>query len=416
VNPNHKVETALEREVGAKFSIAPGMVTAKDIAAYHVMVADCAMAKLPQASGRPWSATAALWDRKAPGAAAAKTHKSIGELVQALHRQACGTGPAVVNAAMGERVGAEGGFLVGEDLRTDLMMLALEHAIIRPRATVVPMREQRERIPVAEEGAHSATTGALGGFAFAWVQEGQAPSNSTPGLGNITLHANKLEGYTIAPNELFTDSKKLDSFLRTAIPAALSWYEDAAFFGGESSGYGSGTGAGTPQGILNAPCAILVTRQTGGSVTLQDVFSMVTRILPRSINNVVWAGSPDVTSKLLQMYLAVGSPTTQAITPGEWLTWSPTGQMQLLGRPYFSTEHVNALGTQGDLVCFDPSFYVIGDRLELTIDVALEGGTGFIHDEAEIRVKERVDGRVWLASAVTPSNASATVSPVVILK
>jgi HK97 family phage major capsid protein len=225
-----------------------------------------------------------------------------------------------------------------------------------------------------------------------------------------------LEGYTIAPNELFTDSKKLDSFLRTAIPAALSWYEDAAFFGGESSGYGSGTGAGTPQGILNAPCAILVTRQTGGSVTLQDVFSMVTRILPRSINNVVWAGSPDVTSKLLQMYLAVGSPTTQAITPGEWLTWSPTGQMQLLGRPYFSTEHVNALGTQGDLVCFDPSFYVIGDRLELTIDVALEGGTGFIHDEAEIRVKERVDGRVWLASAVTPSNASATVSPVVILK
>lgn len=409
-------ESALDRLVGERFSLPPGAVTDRDRRAYEPMMAATAMRGMPRPAGRPWSATAALFDRQAPGAAGAKDHRHLGQLVQALHRQATGTGPQVVNSAMSERVPAEGGFLIGEALRTDLMLLALEQAIIRPRAMVVPMTEYREHIPVAEEGAHSATVGALGGFAMTWVEEGAAPSASTPGLGNITLTAHKLEGWTTAPNELFTDSRKLDSFLRTAIPAAISWYEDAAFIGGETSGYGSGTGAGQPQGILNAPCAITVTRGTGGTVALADVYSMITRMLPKSMNNYIWLGSPDVVNKLLSIFFNFGSATSGIVPPSGWLTWSPDGQLQLLGRPFFATEHVNALGTQGDLVAVDPSFYCIGDRLELTIDVALEGGTGFIRDEAEIRVKERIDGRIYLASAVTPTNASATCSPVVILK
>ena len=79
--------------------------------------------------------------------------------------------------------------------------------------------------------------------------------------------------------------------------------------------------------------------------------------------------------------------------------------MQLLGRPFYSTEHVNALGTQGDLVAVDPQFYCIGDRLELWIDVAAEGQQ-FIQDRSEIRIKERLDGRIWLASPLTPGRHS----------
>lgn len=408
-------ETPFDRAVGERFSIAPGQVTARDRQEYARIEASAAMRGFPKPQGRPWSAQNALYSRKAPGAALSKQQSTLGELAVSLHRAATGTGPQVVNSAMSERVPTEGGYLVSEALRSDLMLLALEKAIIRPRAQVVPMTEYRERIPIVEEGAHSATTGALGGFTMAWTQEGTAPANSTPALGNVTLTAKKLEGYATADNALFADANKLDSFLRGAIPAAIAWYEDAAFIGGATSGYGSGTGVGSPQGLLNAPCAITVNRQTGSTVTLQDVYSMITRILPRSLNNYIWLGSPDVVTKLLSMFFNFGAATTGIVPPSGWLTWSPSGQMQLLGRPFYATEHANALGTQGDLCAVDPSFYVVGDLLELTIDVAVEGAQ-FIHDEAEIRIKERVDGRVWLANAVTPANGSQTTSPVVILK
>jgi HK97 family phage major capsid protein len=370
------------------------------------------------ADSRPWSAKAALNVPWAPGTAGSGT-TSLGELVGSLFpgNGRRGRVETLMNAGgLTERIPSEGGFVIGEDLRTDLMLLALERAIIRPRALVVPMKEQRERIPVAEEGAHSTTSGALGGFAMAWVEEGSAPSTATPSLGNITLTASKLEGYTVCDNALFADSDKLDSFLRIGIPAAIAWYEDAAFIGGATTGYGSGTGARTPQGILNAPCAITVTRQTSSSVTMQDVFKMTTRLTPRSMGTYIWLASPDVLAQLLELYLNFGSATSGIVPPPDWLKYSEQQNCwTLLGRPFYATEHVNALGTQGDLVAVDPQFYVIGDRLELQVDVAAEGAQ-FIQDRSEIRIKERLDGRIWLASALTPANGSETVSPVVILK
>src|SRR5262249_42312350 len=39
----------------------------------------------------------------------------------------------------------------------------------------------------------------------------------------------------------------------------------------------------------------------------------------------------------------------------------------LLGRPAFPTEKLPAIGTKGDLMLIDPSFYVIGDRMQIEI-------------------------------------------------
>ena len=90
------------------------------------------------------------------------------------------------------------------------------------------------------------------------------------GLDSLRATKLSLDG---GANELFADAKKLDSFLKDAIPAAVAWYEDAAFIaGGGTSGYGYGAGAAQPQGILNAPCAITVTRGLAGPVALADVY------------------------------------------------------------------------------------------------------------------------------------------------
>jgi HK97 family phage major capsid protein len=405
----------MDRVVGTKFSIAPGEVTAKDHRAYQAMMAEGAMARLPKPTGRPWSAHAALFDRKAPGAALARQYRDLGEQVQALYRAASGTGPQITNnTIMSERVGAEGGFLVGEELRSEIMLHTLEQAIIRPRATVIPMREPSSRIPVLEEGSDT-SGGVFGGLNFTWTEEQAALSASVASYGLDVLRARKLIAYMVVSNEVFADADRLSTFLRSVIPAGLAFAEDAAFIAGSGTLGGTTLGASQPLGILNAGCAINITRQTSNTVTLQDIYSMITRILPRSMNNYIWLGSPDVVTKILSMFFNFGSATSGIVPPSGWLTWSPDGQLQLLGRPFYTTEHVSALGTQGDLVAVDPQFFLIGDYLELTIEVATEGAD-FLFDQSQIRVKARLDGRPALASAVTPANSSATVSPIVVLK
>ncbi len=416
VNPNHRApqESLLDRQVGTQFSIAPGNVTDRDRKLYKAMMAESAMHRQPKAQGRPFSATASLYDRRAPGAALAGQHRNLGELVQALYREANGTGPKVRNAAMSERVGSEGGFLVAEELRSEIMINVLESSLIRPRATVIPMRQPSSRVPILEEGSN-ASGSVFGGLNFTWEEEQAALSASTASYALDTLRAKKVIAYLVAPNELMADTDELNTFLTKTIPDGLSFSEDAAFIAGSGSLGGTTLGASQPLGIINAGSAITVTRQTSSTVTLQDIYSMITRILPRSMNNVIWLGSPDVVTKILSMFLNFGSATSGIVPPSGWLTWSPDGQLQLLGRPFYSTEHASAMGTQGDLICCDPSLYLIGDYQELTIEVANEG-VDFINDESQIRIKARLDGRPALASAVTPANSSATVSPIVVLK
>lgn len=355
-----------------------------------------------------------LYDPSAPGAAVKDGYGSLASLVQAAHRASNGTGPAILNASMSERVPAEGGALVGEALRSDLMLQALEYAIIRPRATVIPMRAQAERVPVLEEGSN-ASGSVFGGLNFTWTEEAAALAPSVASFGLDVLRAKKLIAYMICSNDLFADTGKLDKFLNSAVPAGLAFAEDAAFIAGSGTLGGTTLGASQPQGILNCGCQIQVTR-AGSPVNLADIANMATRMLPQSWNRFIWLASPDIFKTLLQIYLAVGSPSTQGVAPSDWLKYSDVeGCWCLLGRPIFPTEHVSAAGTAGDLVAVDPAFVVIGDYQEMTLDVATEG-TDFLYDQSQIRIKSRLDARVWLTSPVTPANSSETVSPVVILK
>lgn len=413
VRASRNASNALDRRVAEWACVALDQVTDKNRREYLRAQADDAMRHVPKQQGRRWSATASLNDRTAPGASQARQYPSIGAAVQAQYRAGNGTGRPIL-AAMSERVPSEGGFLIGEELRSEIMLTSIEEAIIRPRATVIPMREPSSRVPVIEEGTDSSGS-IFGGLNFTWTEEQAALAPSVASYGLDVLRARKLIAYMVCPNELFNDANKLDTFLKDVIPAGLAFAEDAAFIAGSGSLGGTTLGASQPLGILNAGCAIQVTR-TGSPVNLADIANMATRMLPKSMSKYIWLASPDIFKNLLQIYLSVGSPTTQATTPADWLRYSDEqGCWCLLGRPIFPTEHMSAAGTTGDLCAVDPSFYVIGDYQELTIDIATEGAD-FISDQSQIRVKARLDGRVWLAQPVSPANSSETCSPVVILK
>jgi HK97 family phage major capsid protein len=407
-------ESQFDRAVGAQYSLPVGEVTESHRRAYMRVLAEAAMSKAPQPQGPAYSALAALYDRDAPGAPLSGKQGTLGEFVQSIYRAGNKTGPAIVNAAMSERIPAEGGALVGEELRSEIALHALESAIIRPRATVIPMREQASRVPVLEEGSNAAGS-VFGGLNFTWTEESAALSSSVASFGLDVLRAKKLVSYMVCPNELFEDANKLGTFLQDVIPAGISFAEDAALIAGTGSLGGTTLGGGQPTGILSAGCQIQVTRQTSSEVTVQDVYKMVTRMLPKSMSNFIWLGSPDVLAQLLQVSLNVGSAASGIVPPPLWLDFDPVqGCWTLLKRPFYATEHVSALGTTGDLVAVDPKFVVIGDYQQMEIEVASQGAD-FVYDESQIRVRSRLDGHVWLAQPVTPANSSATVSPVVIL-
>jgi HK97 family phage major capsid protein len=101
------------------------------------------------------------------------------------------------------------------------------------------------------------------------------------------------------------------------------------------------------------------------------------------------------------------------------ITWSTSSAgvasgaipKNILGYEYLVTEKVPTLGTTGDIGLYDLSYYGIGDRSELRMDISPH--LYFQTDETAFRFVERVDGHSLVDNTFTPYNGGATLSPFV---
>jgi HK97 family phage major capsid protein len=310
-----------------------------------------------------------------------------------------------IQNAMSERVPADGGYLVPEEFRSELVEASLEDAIVRPVAQVFPMRSLKMGLPAADETTHVGSL--LGGWSAAWAEEAASISDVTPGLQRDVYEAKKLMGFTSVNNELFDDAPAFGAFLRKTLPKAIAWYED--------DGYFNGTGQGEPKGFLTSTCAVNVTRTNNGAALVHaDIVAMLKRMWPQGWKTACWFCGPDTLGVLADTYQAVGSVTTQGMPSNPWFyfhtelrTWC------LAGVPLTVTEHSPASTNVGDLSLVDCSAYVIGDRETMTVQLSPHYRFGM--DQTVIRVRVRADGRMWPSSPVTPASGAATVSPVVVL-
>ena len=307
-----------------------------------------------------------------------------------------------VQNSFGSTVPADGGFLIPETMRADMLSVALESAVVRPRAMTIPMDSLRVPIPTIDDTSHVSSV--FGGIVAYWTEEAAALVESQASFGRVVLEAKKLTCYSEVPNELISDAiAAFGAFLSQSMPAAVSYFEDVAFI--------SGSGVGEPLGVLNAPGAVAVTRAaSGNAIDWPDVVALYSRMLPTSLNRAVWLVTPDNLPSLLTMTYASGAPVA---------VWLPGGQafdapiLTLLGRPVIITEKVPASGTAGDFDFVDFGYYLLGDRQAM--QVASSPHYKFQNDKTVYRVIERVDGRPWLNSAITPKNGGATLSPIVTL-
>lgn len=334
-----------------------------------------------------------IWNRRTEGKERFDNGKELNEHLQFLN-------------AYQEKVPSDGGFLVPEEFRTEIITKALETSLVRPGAMVIPMGSPTLTMPTVD--ATSNVSSVFGGIVFYRTEEGEEFVESQAKFARIKLDATKLTGLAHITNETLKDTRgALTSWLMANLPKAYSWYEDLDFI--------NGTGAGEPLGILNSGNAALIvvakeSGQAADTIVWENILRMYSRMLPGSLASAEWWASPDTFFELATMALTVGT--------GGSAVWLPDGrgrpQLTILGLPVKMTEKApGVLGDQSDLSLVDTGEYMIGDREELSIETSAH--VKFTSDQTTLRVIGRNDGRPAVLSAITPQNGGPTLSPYVTL-
>ena len=302
---------------------------------------------------------------------------------------------------LGEGAGDQGGFLVPDAFTTQLLSLALEDAVVRPRAFRMPMSSLNLSMPSIVDTTHA--TNVFGGVQAYWTPESGSYTSSEPSFGRVTLTAKKLTAYTSAANELLADSAiSLEALLMRIFPQAISYFEDDAFI--------NGVGGGQPVGILNADALVTVAKETGQAattITAENIDKMYSRMLPSSRSRAVWVAHPDTLPQIVALSRSVGTGGSAVMMSN----MAGSAPASLYGRPLIVSEKCQTLGTAGDIFFVDFGYYVVADRQSLSM--ASSPHVRFQNDETVWRFTSRLDGRPWLESALTPRNGSNTLSPFV---
>ncbi|WP_073773451.1 phage major capsid protein [Streptomyces sp. MJM1172] len=352
-----------------------------------------------------------FYNPKAPGAAADKLFQNMAEFMAATHHRNRSPEAAAkqseltaIRNSYGSTVPADGGFLIPESLRSELLRVSLEKSIVRSRARVIPMESLTVPFPTIDSTSNASSV--YGGITAYWTEEAGALVESQAKFGRVKLEAKKLTAYAEVPNELYSDSLiSLEAFINQAFPEALAFFEDNAFM--------NGSGVGEPLGFFKADAQVITTKESGqaaDTVKWENIVKMYARMLPSSLGNAVWIVNQEVFPQLATMALNVGTGGSAI-----WLNNGAEGApMTILGRPVIITEKAGALGDINDINFVDLSYYLIGDRQTMQADASPH--YKFANDKTAIRFIERVDGRPWIQSAITPKKGTNTLSPFVALQ
>ena len=155
----------------------------------------------------------------------------------------------------GEAVDADGGYLVGHDMVTDLSK-AINSGALLSRVRRYPLGSGSNGIDIKvineTSRALGSRWGAVRGY---WVAEGVAPTASRPKFATIELKLKKVAALGYDTGELEQDAPAFQSVMTDAFRDELQFLAEDAIYEGD--------GSGKPLGILNAPALVSVAKESG---------------------------------------------------------------------------------------------------------------------------------------------------------
>lgn len=304
------------------------------------------------------------------------------------------------STGMNIAINADGGFLIPPEFSTALLTAMAQTGTLAPKCLNFPVNNN---LALPFVNITTQATSWTGGVTIYKPAEGVAKSESLPQLGKCELHLHKMTAVIYTTDELLSDSPiALETFLTTMVSTEFALTKDEDIV--------NGSGAGEALGVLNAPCLIAITKETGqaaDTIVTENVLKMWSRLYNPSRSKAVWLIAQDAMPQIATLTINVGTGGAPVFLA------NITGPLpaSMLGAPIIWSPHCQTVGDQGDIILADFSQYVSVSKAGAAMQTATSIHLKFLEDEVAFRFVIRFDGQPWWASAVTPKHGSNTVSP-----
>jgi len=279
--------------------------------------------------------------------------------------------------ALVEGTTTEGGYLVPEELRTEVFRVLPDQTVMRKIARVLPMSTDTLKL-----NSLSARPTAY------WTSEYASKSTTSAEFDQVSLTPNDLVCLLPISEQLLADANiNLVQFIIELFAEAIGLAEDKAFF--------TGNGTGQPRGISietisNAAVA-------GATISFDDILRLIDMVPQRASQS---PKAAFVGHRYVKRILRTLKDTANNYIwrdarggvggGGEVIKLPDT----IYGYPFYEQNDVS----QSELYFGDWSNYIIGDRQTMSVQTTNVGGDAWRRNAVEIKAVERVDGRAVILS------------------
>lgn len=309
-----------------------------------------------------------------------------------------------------EGVGADGGFLVPADYRTEIMQIVQGEQSLFSRCDSSPTASNSVTL-LKDNTTPWGTNGVR-------VYTRAEAATMTQSKGVLTEMSVRLhEVYALVPltEELLQDAPLMQRVVATQAARAFDFKLTDYIL--------NGTGVGQPLGIMNSGALVTVSKessQTADTIHAKNILKMWSRMPAWARANAIWLVNQDCEPQIMQLGLQVGSADGTSVTGGMPLYMPPGGlsaspYATLMGKTVFPTEACAALGDLGDIVFAHMPGYFLpykagGMRSDMSIHLWFDQAT------VAFRWMFRFGGQPWLDAPIARKNGSNTLSHFVTLE
>ncbi|GIW77994.1 MAG: hypothetical protein KatS3mg104_3057 [Phycisphaerae bacterium] len=275
----------------------------------------------------------------------------------------------------------------------------------------IPIDPSQESITLNYVDDLDRSTGAIrGGVKAYWKSEAEQMVGTRPKLRQITLRPNELYSMAYATDKSLRNAPiALGAFLTQSLQQAVNFTIGDAIVNGD--------GVGKPIGIKNHSAKITVNKETGqaaGTLNEANLVKMWARIPAAFRGTAVWLANQDIESALYRMSRNVikldGTSLESADTPPVYNPETNT----IFGRPVIFVEYAESLGTEGDIILWDPQHYLVATKTGQGPEMSIH----FKFDVAEsaFRFIFEIDGKPDHDQVIKPYKGNVTRSSIVTLQ
>jgi HK97 family phage major capsid protein len=269
--------------------------------------------------------------------------KSFGEFLNSVKKASSGDIDKRFQNTMFEKNGEDGGFLVPEEMLTEVTKKLQADESLLARTRQFTVSGNALTLPTDE------TAPWTGGVQAYWTSEGAPISDSKHQFGQASWRLHKLAALVKVTDELLEDAVALESYVRAMAPEAIMHKLNSAIL--------TGDGVGKPKGLLNSGFKVKVAKesaQIADTIVARNVLKMYSKMIPSARAGAAWFINAACEEQLRLMKSDSGDFIY--VAPGSQLNQTPYGQ--LLGLPVIPLiGSMPELGSEGDIILANLGYY-----------------------------------------------------------